>query len=100
MKGQTPTRPDDGLTTRERRNRPMLLVHTGDGKGKTSAAMGMALRAWAQGWPVGIYQFVKSATWVTGSTARSPPWARPRATSPSSGWALAAPGCGRRTVVR
>lgn len=66
MKGQTPTRPDDGLTTRERRNRPMLLVHTGDGKGKTSAAMGMALRAWAQGWPVGIYQFVKSATWVTG----------------------------------
>ena len=34
---------------------------------KTSAAMGMAMRSWAQGWSVGIYQFVKSASWRTGS---------------------------------
>lgn len=66
MKGQAPIQPSDGLSTKQRRHRPMLLVHTGDGKGKTSAAMGLVLRAWAQGWPVGIYQFVKSASWVTG----------------------------------
>lgn len=58
--------PDDGLTTRQRRKRPVLLVNTGDGKGKTSAACGVALRAWAQGWSIGVYQFVKSATWHTG----------------------------------
>lgn len=44
----------------------MLIVHTGDGKGKTTAALGMALRAWAQGWSIGVYQFVKSAQWRTG----------------------------------
>ena len=43
--GRTTVEPDDGMTTRERRNRPLLLVNTGDGKGKTSAAMGMALRS-------------------------------------------------------
>ena len=50
--------PDDGLTTRQRRNRPLLIVHTGPGKGKSTAAFGLALRAWNQGWPVGVFQFV------------------------------------------
>lgn len=54
------------MTTAELRRRPVLMVNTGDGKGKTSAACGVALRAWAQGWPVGVYQFVKSATWRVG----------------------------------
>ncbi len=36
--------PDDGLTTRQRRNQPVLAVHTGDGKGKSTAAFGMAMR--------------------------------------------------------
>ena len=45
--------PDDGLTTRQRRNRPILAVHTGEMKGKSTAAFGMAMRAWNQGWPVG-----------------------------------------------
>lgn len=31
--GQPLTVPDDNLTTRQRRNRPLLMVHTGDGKG-------------------------------------------------------------------
>ncbi|MCW2601459.1 MAG: cobinamide adenolsyltransferase [Frankiales bacterium] len=58
--------PDDGLTTRQRRNRPLLVVHTGEMKGKSTAAFGLALRAWNQGWSIGVFQFVKSAKWKVG----------------------------------
>ena len=58
--------PDDGLTTRQRRNRALLVVHTGEMKGKSTAAFGMAMRAWNQGWPIGVFQFVKSAKWKVG----------------------------------
>jgi len=58
--------PDDGLTTRQRRNRALLVVHTGEMKGKSTAAFGLALRAWNQGWPIGVFQFVKSARWKVG----------------------------------
>nr|WP_300141149.1 cob(I)yrinic acid a,c-diamide adenosyltransferase [Propionicimonas sp.] len=58
--------PEDGLTARERRLRPALIVNTGDGKGKTTAAMGLALRAWHQGWSIAVFQFIKSGKWVTG----------------------------------
>jgi cob(I)alamin adenosyltransferase len=64
--GQPAQVPDDGLTTRERRGRPLIIVHTGPGKGKSTAAFGLALRAWNQGWPVGVFQFVKSAKWRVG----------------------------------
>jgi cob(I)alamin adenosyltransferase len=43
----------------------MLLVYTGDGKGKTTAALGLALRASGYGMKVGIIQFMKG-TWNTG----------------------------------
>ncbi|BCN83341.1 cob(I)yrinic acid a,c-diamide adenosyltransferase [Prescottella equi] len=61
--------PADGLTTRQRRNQPVLAVHTGPGKGKSTAAFGMALRAWNQGFDVGVFQFVKSAKWKVGEEA-------------------------------
>ena len=61
--------PDDGLTTRQRRTQPLLVVHTGDGKGKSTAAFGMALRAWTAGWPIGVFQFTKSPKWKSGEEA-------------------------------
>ncbi|WGY04060.1 cob(I)yrinic acid a,c-diamide adenosyltransferase [Nocardioides sp. QY071] len=64
--GQPLVVPDDGLTTRQRRNRPLVMVHTGDGKGKSTAAFGLALRGWNQGWDIGVFQFVKSAKWRLG----------------------------------
>ena len=67
--GQPLTVPDDGLTTRIRRNAPLLAVHTGPGKGKSTAAFGMALRAWNQGFDVAVFQFVKSAKWKVGEEA-------------------------------
>ena len=64
--GVPATVPDDGLTTRQRRNRPLVVVHTGDGKGKSTAAFGLALRGWNQGFDIGVFQFVKSAKWRIG----------------------------------
>jgi cob(I)alamin adenosyltransferase len=58
--------PDDGLTTRQRRERPLLVVHTGECKGKSTAAFGLALRAWDAGFSIGVFQFVKSAKWRVG----------------------------------
>ena len=43
----------------------LLVVHTGKGKGKSTAAWGMALRCIGHGFKVGIVQFVKGA-WETG----------------------------------
>ncbi|MDA8275295.1 MAG: cob(I)yrinic acid a,c-diamide adenosyltransferase [Actinomycetota bacterium] len=43
-----------------------LLVNTGTGKGKSSAAFGVMGRAWARGWSVGVVQFVKSDKWQVG----------------------------------
>jgi cob(I)alamin adenosyltransferase len=58
--------PEDGLTTKQRRHRPLLMVHTGEGKGKSTAAFGLGLRGWNQGWRIGVFQFVKSAKWRIG----------------------------------
>jgi cob(I)alamin adenosyltransferase len=64
--GKVDATPEDGLTTRARRNRPLVIVHTGPMKGKSTAAFGLALRGWNQGWPIGVFQFVKSAKWKVG----------------------------------
>jgi cob(I)alamin adenosyltransferase len=39
----------------------LLIVNTGDGKGKTTAALGLLLRAAGRGMRVGMFQFIKSA---------------------------------------
>ncbi len=44
----------------------LLIVHTGAGKGKTSAALGMVFRHIAYEYPVGIVQFIKAPDWETG----------------------------------
>lgn len=67
--GQPEQIPEDGLTTRQRRNRPLTIVHTGSMKGKSTAAFGLALRGWNQGWSIGVFQFVKSAKWKVGEEA-------------------------------
>jgi cob(I)alamin adenosyltransferase len=43
-----------------------LLVNTGTGKGKSSAAFGVMGRAWARGWTTGVVQFIKSEKWQVG----------------------------------
>jgi cob(I)alamin adenosyltransferase len=44
----------------------IIIVNTGDGKGKSSSAFGVMGRAWARGWRVVVIQFVKSGKWQTG----------------------------------
>lgn len=43
----------------------LILVHTGNGKGKSSSAFGMIMRAIAHDMPCGVVQFIKG-NWVTG----------------------------------
>src|ERR1700742_2497935 len=43
----------------------LLMVNTGPGKGKSTAAFGLLLRALGHGWTVGVVQFIKGA-WDTG----------------------------------
>ena len=46
----TEATPSDGL----------FIIHTGDGKGKTTAALGLVVRAWGQGKSVKMFQFLKN----------------------------------------
>src|SRR5260370_13209709 len=43
----------------------LLMVNTGPGKGKSTAAFGLVFRALGHGWRIGVVQFVKGA-WETG----------------------------------
>ncbi|MEE9162255.1 MAG: cob(I)yrinic acid a,c-diamide adenosyltransferase [Candidatus Neomarinimicrobiota bacterium] len=47
------------------RRKGLLIVYTGDGKGKTTSALGVAFRALGYGWKICMVQFVKG-TWKSG----------------------------------
>jgi cob(I)alamin adenosyltransferase len=70
MTDRDPTAPpvDKDTTDRPRRKHveSIVLVNTGDGKGKSTAAFGTAVRALARDWPVGVIQFIKSGNWRVG----------------------------------
>lgn len=63
-----PIEPPRRATTRAS---SLVLVNTGDGKGKSTAAFGTAIRAAAAGWHVCVVQFVKSGRWLTGEQKAS-----------------------------
>lgn len=48
--------------TRPRKPKSLIVVNTGNGKGKTTAALGILFRAWGRGLRVCMLQFIKSAT--------------------------------------
>jgi cob(I)alamin adenosyltransferase len=51
----------------------LVIVHTGNGKGKTTAALGMVLRSLGHGYRVAIVQFIKGA-WEPAEKAAFKPW--------------------------
>jgi len=54
----------DRLMAKKTESRGLLIVHTGAGKGKSSAAFGMGLRCLGHGMKLGVIQFIKGA-WDT-----------------------------------
>ena len=68
MNGESPADPltEDPRSDGLRRAESLVLLNTGDGKGKSSAAFGVVMRSVARDWRVAVVQFIKSGTWQTG----------------------------------
>ncbi|MBV8305460.1 MAG: cob(I)yrinic acid a,c-diamide adenosyltransferase [Acidimicrobiia bacterium] len=58
--------PTEGPDAGHERVKSVVLVNTGDGKGKSTAAFGVVLRASARGWKIAVVQFLKSGKWHVG----------------------------------
>jgi cob(I)alamin adenosyltransferase len=56
----------DKILSGKTADKGLIIVHTGAGKGKTSAALGMVFRHVAYEMPVAVVQFTKAPEWVTG----------------------------------
>ena len=52
----------DSFSSRKIHRKGLIIVYTGDGKGKTTAALGLLLRAWGRGMKVCVIQFLKAET--------------------------------------
>ena len=65
-----PHAPDDQGSAEPRRrkprDKPLVAVITGPGKGKSSHGFGMLQRSWARGYRCGVFQFVKGGKWKVG----------------------------------
>jgi len=59
-------RPPERPPPPRERPRSLVLVNTGDGKGKSTAAFGVVMRGVARGWRVCVIQFIKSDRWKVG----------------------------------
>jgi cob(I)alamin adenosyltransferase len=57
---------DDPRPDELRRASSLVVVNTGPGKGKSTAAIGVIIRGVGRGWAVGVVQFLKSGDWHTG----------------------------------
>ena len=67
MSTESAPRSERPYDTSQLRSAPSLvMVNTGHGKGKSTAAFGTVLRAVARGWPTAVVQFLKSGNWNTG----------------------------------
>ena len=65
----TSTPPVDPPREAKGPRRAIVIVNTGDGKGKSTAAFGTLMRSVARGWKVAVVQFVKSGDWKVGEEA-------------------------------
>ena len=59
-----------------KKKKGLVIVNTGKGKGKSTAAFGVVLRAWGRGLRICVIQFIKSETGKWGEVKAAKSWYR------------------------